>query len=131
MYIFFEITRNEFWRGNCAYNIFIYLGNSDDNAREKSDLSVKEIGILLVNLIYKKKTCIKGKNKKKVYLLIFLKSRMSDPKWHVNFSWKKKCFFFSRFLLNKKVFSILSVWVNHELLRKKKNANFAPFITKV
>ena len=66
MYKFFEITRNEFLRGNCAY-IFIYLGNSADNAREKSDLSVKEIGILLVNLIYKKKICIKGKNKKKVY----------------------------------------------------------------
>ena len=47
--------------------LFIYLGNSADNAREKSDLSVEEIGFLYVNLIYKKKICIKGKNKKKVY----------------------------------------------------------------
>ena len=78
MYKFFEITRNEFLRGNCAY-IFIYLGNSADNAREKSDLSVKEIGILLVNLIYKKKNLYKGKKQKKG-ILIFLKSRVSDPK---------------------------------------------------
>ena len=65
-YKFFEITRNEFWRGNCAY-ILLYLGNLADNDREKSDLSVKEIGILLVNLIYKKKNFREKKNKKKVY----------------------------------------------------------------
>ena len=59
--------------------IFIYLGNSADNAREKSDLSVKEIGILLVNLIYKKKNLYKGKKQKKG-ILIFLKSQVSDPK---------------------------------------------------
>ena len=66
MYKFFEITRKEFLRGNCAY-IFIYLGNSADNAREKSDLSVKEIGFLYANLFFQKKKLYKGKKQKKGY----------------------------------------------------------------
>ena len=57
----------------------------------------------------KKKKLYKEKKQKKG-ILIFLKSRVSDPKWPVNFSWEKKHVFFSLISGKKKEF--FQFWVS-------------------